>query len=163
MSGMSRRTTRPVSKRPHRRRPARPQPKTRFSPFIWIVIGVVLVLLALLSTLGWWVVEGRITPTPTPTPSLTPTLSPTPSITPVVPTATLIPMPTEAPQTCMTRVSTQAHSEPRQVTIKEPLPRGKIIIVVGELVNEDVHWYRVDFYGVERYIPVEDVNCGGEP
>ena len=162
---MSRRPTRTPSRLRSPHRPARGRTGFRLTPFFWLVTGIVAVVILLAVGGGWWLAAHQPTATP-PAPTLTSTSTPVPTIvsTPTIsPTPTRTPLPTEPPRLCQTNKNTYIYTLPAQNAVREPWQAGETLTVVGEIFEDNTWWVRVIVSGFKRYVPAEDVNCGGVP
>ena len=84
----------------------RPTPRRPLPTWIWAVIGVVVVVVALLIALGNLPLDRGATEEPTTTPTKTPTIQPTVEPTPFTLAATVTPASTDTPTTTPTRTPT---------------------------------------------------------
>ncbi len=164
---MSRRPSRTSPRLRSSRRPARGRAGFRPTPFFWLVGGLVAALVLLAVGGSWWFAARQPVPTPSPSaPAITSTATSVPVIvsTPtLLPTATQTPLPTEPPRLCQTNKDTDVYSLPDQNAVRESLRAGEALTVVGEIFEDNFRWARVIVSGFERYVPAEDVICGGEP
>lgn len=156
------RRTRPQYRLRPRQRPAPRGERIRLTPFFWLVTGgATLIVVAGLGLGGWWLSRR---PDAAPTPPAPATAGSALGDTAVIPvTDAPPPTPTPVPRACRARVGTRAHAEPKGQTITEPVSAGTPLLVFEAVDEDGRRWYRVNLGGQERFVPVEDVDCGETP
>lgn len=161
------------------RQPLRPKPKLNFnrsahqrktglrtSPFLWILIGCIFLLLILTGGVAWWLLtyqpdthERNITPDKTIKIQIT---EPT-GITPELPTQTptMIPLPssTPIPLICRTMWEIWAYSAPQEISTREKILSGRDVMVFTRIEEGGIQWYQVSLNGILRFIKVDDLIC----
>ncbi len=160
---MPRQPERPTYRIARARHPRPPAARFRVTPFHWLVGGGIL-LLVVITALVAGIFLSRPKPTVTPTlPVNTQPAAATQESEPTSPlpteTQTPLPLPTATPIPCTASRDTQAHTEPKLVTIKEPIASGRVLSVTGKIYQEGILWYQVLLGGLPRYVPAADVEC----